>query len=176
MEASFNTSARTGWWRGRLRAIGAEAGADGGTRGPREGGGGGGADAIWGASARRHAVSGVVSARAGSRGGWSTTRDHRRTASDSQPTAATRLDHIRRRSCTATLPAPTGGKWGGLDGARRSTNGSPHTRLIIHRGDPLARSRPKWGTSPEWGWEKEKKKQALHHNHTAIDGKRRGRV
>jgi len=56
MEASFNTSARTGWWRGRLRACGAEAGANEGTRGPREGNGGGGADDIWGVSARRHAV------------------------------------------------------------------------------------------------------------------------
>jgi len=81
MEASFNTSARTGWWRGRLLAIGAEVGGDGGARGPLGGGGGGGADDIGGVMARRHAVSWVVSARAGSRGGWSTTRDHRRTAS-----------------------------------------------------------------------------------------------
>ena len=68
--------------------------------------------------------------------------------------------------------AANGVDWTGHDGQPTVA----HTRLIIHRGDPLARSRTKWGTSPEWGWEKKKKKKTLHHNHTAIDGKRRGRV
>jgi len=58
--------------------------------------------------------------------------------------------------------AANGVDWTGHDGQPTAAR----TRMIIHRGDPLARSRTKWGASPEGGWEKEKKNK--HYTTTTL--------